>query len=65
MKFIIFRHSRSSWAGALLAGGKRVYPYRTPSVNQYWAIVNASLPCNIICSLSRLKFASFMRIRTT
>ena len=34
---------------------------RTPSVNQYWAIVNASLPCNIICSLSRLKFASFKR----
>ena len=40
------------------------FPYRTPSVNQYWAIVNASLPCNIISSLSRLKFASFKRIRT-
>ena len=41
-----------------------LYPYRTPSVNQYWAIVNASHPSNIICSLSRLKFASFKRIRT-
>ena len=40
-------------------------PYRTPSVNQYWAILNASLSCNIICSLSCLKFASFKRILTT
>ena len=39
-------------------------PHRTPSVNQYWAIVNSSLPCNIFCSLSRLKFASFKRILT-
>ena len=38
-------------------------PHRTSSVNQYWPIVNASLPCNIICSLSRLKFASNKRIR--
>ena len=40
------------------------HPYRTPSVNQYWAIVNASLPCNIICSLSHMRFASFKRILT-
>ena len=38
--------------------------YRTPSVNQYWEIVNASLPCNIFCSLCRLKFAPFKRILT-
>ena len=50
----------SHFLSFLLSG----YPYRTPSVNQYRAIVNASLPCNIICSLSRLKFASFKRIRT-
>ena len=37
----------------------KYFQYRTPSVNQYWAIVNASLPYNKICSLSRLKFASF------
>ena len=36
-------------------------PCRTPCVNQCWAIVNASHPCNIFCSLSRLKFASFKR----
>ena len=40
------------------------YPYRIPSVNQYWAIVNASLPYNIFCSLSRLKCAFFKRTLT-
>ena len=41
-----------------------ISPYRTPSVNQYWAIVNASLPCIIYCSLYRFKCVSFKRILT-
>ena len=40
-------------------------PYRTPRVNQYWAIVNASLSCNIFCSLSPLKFAHFNGAKDT
>ena len=40
------------------------HPYQTPSVNQYLAILNASLQCNINCSLCRLTFASFKRILT-
>ena len=34
-------------------------PYRTPSVNQYWAIVNASFPCDIFCSLLLLEVRFF------
>ena len=39
-------------------------PYRTPIVIQNWAIVNASLPCNIFYSISRLKLDSLKRILT-
>ena len=57
----LFRSGKMCIGNNFISIGK-VSPYQTPSVNQYWAIVNTSLPLNIFCSLFRLTLTFFKRI---